>query len=325
MRVRSAIAIAAVAVSILLVALASAGAAPSATTSEPVAAPEATAAVVSSPSAEATRVYDLDFTLPTAGKSGCLVCHGDPNLAKVGAETTSSIYVDVDRLRQSAHAEGVPCTGCHLNFAYTVPHEQVKLDENWVGSARLACKNCHTEEFSEYASGAHSLAGDPGSSPTETIAARKAEGKPERAPNCGDCHGGHEIPSSDDEDAQRVLHRSGLEMCGSCHVRESDSYNDYYHGAAYRRGSLDAPSCWDCHGYHEVLPSDDINSPVHKNQLVLTCGQPGCHAGADERFLEYATLIHGQRELYEANPVASVVIKAKSAVRGVFDAVASLF
>ena len=112
-------------------------------------------------SAPGARAYDLDFTLPTAGKSGCLVCHGDPNLAKVGAETTSSIFVDVALLQESAHAEDTPCTGCHLNFAYTAPHVQAEGKDDWIATARLACKNCHNEAFSEYANGSHSLASQP--------------------------------------------------------------------------------------------------------------------------------------------------------------------
>lgn len=275
--------------------------------------------------AAGARVYDLDFTLPTAGKSGCLVCHGDPNLAKVGAETTSSIFVDVALLQESAHAKDTPCTGCHLNFAYTAPHVQVEGAEDWISAARLACKNCHTDEFSEYANGAHSLASQPGKTATETVAARVAAGKPERVPLCGDCHGGHAIPAANDVSGQRALHLSGAEMCGPCHEREAVTYNDYYHGRAYRRGSLDAPSCWDCHGFHKILPSSDRLSPTHPNQLSLTCGQAGCHDGADETFIEYAELVHGDGEIREANPLISVVQGAKDAVAGVFGAITSLF
>lgn len=276
-------------------------------------------------SVTASRTYDLDFTLPTAGKSGCLVCHGDPNLAKVGGETTSSIFVDVALLQESAHAKDTPCTGCHLNFAYTAPHEQAAGTEDWISAARLACKNCHNEAFSEYANGAHSLAGQPGQTATETVAARVAAGKPERVPLCGDCHGGHVIAAADDVSGQRALHLSGVRMCGPCHEREADTYDDYYHGRAYKRGSLDAPSCWDCHGFHKILPSSDRLSPTHPNQLSLTCGQTGCHDGADETFIEYAELVHGDGEIRAANPLISVVQGAKDAVAGVFGVITSLF
>ncbi len=257
-------------------------------------------------SAAATRTYDLDFTLPTAGKSGCLVCHGDPNLAKIGIETTSSIYVDVARLQESAHADGVPCTGCHLDFAYTSPHKQIEGGEDWAAAARLACKNCHKDAFSAYANGTHSPAGKPGQTPEQTVKARVASGKPANVPLCGDCHGGHTIPSMDDTPAMTAQHLTGYVMCGVCHEEAAASYADYYHGAAYRRGSVDAPSCWNCHGYHEILPVSDRRSPVHPSRLAETCGQAGCHRNVDERFLEYAELIHGHDALREANPVFSL-------------------
>ncbi len=273
----------------------------------------------------ATRTYDLDFTLPTAGRSGCLVCHGDPNLAKVGAETTSSIFVDIERLRASAHAKNTPCTGCHLDFAYTSPHKRIQGAEDWVASARLACKNCHAEAFSDHSNGVHSLAGKPGVSTTQTAASRAQRGMPAKVPLCGDCHGGHAITAPDDAAGRRALHSSGIAMCGQCHERETASYDDYYHGAAYRRGSLDAPSCWDCHGFHQILPSSDRHSPVHPNQLAATCGQESCHDGADEAFTEYAQLIHGQAEIRDANPLVLIVNRAKQTVREALDTVRSSF
>ncbi|MDZ4168566.1 MAG: multiheme c-type cytochrome [Coriobacteriia bacterium] len=260
--------------------------------------PTKTASASAKPSAPVTQTYDLDFTLPTYGKSGCLVCHGDPNLAKIGVETTSSVYIDVEVLNASAHQTGeTPCTGCHLDFAYTAPHKQTEGD--WEMAARLACKNCHKDAFSAYANGIHSPAGKPGQAATQTAAAREAEGKPEFVPLCGDCHGGHMIPSMDDTAAMSALHLSGGQMCGSCHVEASESYDDYYHGAAYKRGSMDAPSCWDCHGYHEILAVDDRRSPVHESRLAETCGQTGCHENVDEQFLEYAPLTHGQATFKE--------------------------
>lgn len=294
-----------------------------ATASAPVRQPLA-ASKLSTRSVSATRTYDLDFTLPTTGKSGCMVCHGDPNLVKIGAETTSSIYVQVAVLRQSAHAKEM-CTGCHLDFAYTSPHKVNKTGDTWVATARLACKNCHSEEFSQYANGTHSLAGRGGETAQAAARRRKADGLPPQVPLCGDCHGGHDIPSADNVSALDAQQLSGVKMCGQCHTKEGGNYDDYYHGAAYRRGSLDAPACWDCHGFHEILPSSNRRSPVHESRLQETCGQKGCHPDADTNFLQYAKLIHGQRELVDANPVISIVEKAKKTVGGMLLAVGFRF
>ncbi len=282
-----------------------------------------------SPSAASARTYDLDFTLPTYGKSGCLVCHGDPNLARVGFETTTSVYVDVVELEESAHKNEQPCTGCHLDFAYTSPHEQTEVTPEWQVAAKSACKNCHSEQFSDYANGAHSPAGEPGVTPTATVEARAAAGKPKFVPLCGDCHGGHSIPASGNVEAQAALRLSGVQMCGNedCHLEAALSYRDYYHGAAYQRGAPDSPSCWDCHGYHQIIPSYQRNSPVHPSRLAETCGQDGCHAGAeiDSEFLDYAQLIHGQAAIKAANPVGSRVSGLRSAIGSALDTVLSWF
>ena len=46
--------------------------------------------------------YDLTWTLPAAGKSGCTVCHSDPDLVKVVAGQTVSLYVNTELLDLSA-------------------------------------------------------------------------------------------------------------------------------------------------------------------------------------------------------------------------------
>lgn len=245
-----------------------------------------------------TRTYDLDFTLPTAGKSGCTVCHGDENLVRPEGAGTRSLYVDVATLGQSAHKD-TPCTGCHIDFAFKVPHKNAQKSDEWRRIAAQACKNCHDAEFTQMNSGAHSAALRPGMTVEDIRAERKAKGKPLDIPLCGDCHGSHEIPASEDASGQAAIHRTGLEMCGGCHKEEADRYADYYHGAAYRRGAGDAPACWDCHTAHEMRPASDPLSPVNKRNLPETCGachkglnrEPGAMQVADE-YIAYSELVH---------------------------------
>lgn len=270
----------------------------------------------------ASRTYDLDFTLPTAGKSGCTVCHADKNLVRVSEGRTVALYVDTATLQRSAHKD-VPCTGCHVDFAYKTPHLNVQNGSDWRSVAKLACKNCHDNQFTEYATGAHSPAPKPGQTASQTAEARKAAGKPEFAPLCGDCHGGHDIPSKDDTAAVMAYRKKGLEICGTCHVKEAGDYADYYHGAAYRRGAADAPSCWDCHGTHRILPTNDRSSMVNETQLVQTCGK--CHTNVDESYVSYAPLIHRKSEVLSSNPLWSVINTTREAVRGAFDTIASWF
>lgn len=283
-----------------------------------------------------TRTYDLDFTLPTAGKSGCTVCHGDPNLLKAG-DTTRSIFVNEDTLARSAHKDAL-CTGCHIDFAYKTPHQNVRAGNDWRTVASLACKNCHDRPFNEINTGAHSPAGKPGQTPEALVAERKAKGKPAEVPVCGGCHGGHDIQYlnvalyEETQDATRLaaarvgaqaIHNTGLAMCGGCHIEEADRYDDYYHGAAYRRGAPDAPACWDCHGAHQMLPTSNRLSPVNPSQLTQTCGR--CHKDVDENYVKYAKLVHRRTDVQAGVIIFEWWGVARSAVQGAIKAIASLF
>lgn len=271
-----------------------------------------------------TRTYDLDFTLPTAGKSGCMVCHGDPNLVRLSGDTTVSIFVDQAELDLSAHKD-TPCTGCHIDFAYKTPHENAADSDAWKLTARQACKNCHTTEFADVIAGAHSSAGQPGVDASATAAAREAEGKPTTVPLCGDCHAGHSTPSKEDSAAQAAYHKMGVEICGACHKEEASTYVDYYHGAAYQKGAPDAPACWDCHGNHKMLPADDRTSPVNEVMLVETCGQEGCHRNVDENFTKYSVLIHRKQNLIDRNPLWSAINSTREAIASAVGTVKSWF
>ena len=273
-------------------------------------------------SATATRSYDLDWTLPTAGKSGCTVCHADKNLVRIKDGVTVNLYVDSLVLKNSAH-RNVPCTGCHVDFAYKTPHDTVvRRGSAWRKIAKLACKNCHKAEFSDFANGAHSPSARPGEdSSTVGAADSSAPGKPR--PLCGDCHGGHAIPSKEDSAGIEALRASGLVMCGKCHVATAATYADYYHGSAYRQGAKDAPACWQCHDTHLILASKNRRSTVNKVNLYETCTR--CHKDATEGYFDYAQLIHSKQRIVDANPVMFAVNSARRAVFSAFQTIVTLF
>jgi nitrate/TMAO reductase-like tetraheme cytochrome c subunit len=282
----------------------------------------ATAAVTATPTAgipARTAPYALDFTLPTFGKSGCEVCHGDPNLIRIKDDQYISYYVPPAVIDASAHGPGpktgkggVLCTSCHLDFASTSQH----ADTNWQRTSKQACRNCHTAEQDDFAKGAHSVNVQPG----------QTDPKADQKPLCGDCHGGHGILKLDAAGKQ-AMHASGWQMCGRCHPAEWADYSDYYHGAAYRKGAPDAPACWDCHGSHDILASKDPQSPTNADNLGETCGK--CHQGVDESFLSYAGLIHRRVSALDQNPMYSWMhqtsIGISAALNGIAAAVRSWF
>lgn len=250
--------------------------------------------------------YDVDFTLPTNAKSGCMVCHGDTNLTRIKDDTLVSYWIDAEMVDASAHAT-VQCTGCHLDFAFKTPHVEGGTD--WSTGARSACANCHLDQTGSVAQGAHRpLPANGGADPNAA-----------QRPLCGDCHGSHAIVTiTDSRGAQDELRSRAEAICGACHEEYWDNYNDYYHGAAFKRGAKDAPSCWDCHRAHDVMPADDKDSSVNERHLVETCAQ--CHPDANEAYVAYARLVHKRQDVADAFFLYRWISAARDAVSRLFGA-----
>jgi cytochrome b subunit of formate dehydrogenase len=60
------------------------------------------------------------------------------------------------------------------------------------------------------------------------------------------------------------------------------TFTESYHGLALKGGSLEVANCASCHGVHNIKPSWDSTSSIHKSNLIKTCGK--CHPGANENF-----------------------------------------
>lgn len=290
-------------------------------------------------SIDATAPYELDFTLPTESMSGCQVCHGDPALIRIRDGLVQSYFIDEKTYRASSHGTE-QCVGCHVDFTYRAPH----TNKDWTIVAKSSCKNCHEDQQAAFGRGVHrattptTTAGPvaaeaPASAAAAALAIASAETSEIPKPLCGDCHGSHEISmlttdTPEAKAARKAVHADGYEVCGRCHQDYWDNYDDYYHGAAYKRGAADAPACWDCHGWHEILPSDDRGSLVNPAHLVDTCSGLNlpkgdgrrCHAvGVDENYIGYAEFIHGREEITAANPVVSWYRSITGALGALFD------
>lgn len=266
--------------------------------------------------------WRLDFTLPTFGKSGCLVCHGDPRLVVPKGDIVTSYWIDQVSYDRSAHAT-VECAGCHMDFGYRAPHDP---GTDWKTIAKQSCANCHNQAFVDFATGAHAI---------RPSADKQPDPKAASKPLCGDCHGSHDMPrltngvepsKTPNAAGLALVHTQGEDMCGrsGCHADYWASYEDYYHGAAYKRGAGDAPACWDCHGTHMVRNSTDTLSPTNPKHLPDTCssgadgswkdenGNGTCHAGPTVQLAQYAPLIHKRRETLAANPLFALFDKVRS-------------
>ncbi|PKO58439.1 MAG: hypothetical protein CVU24_17140 [Betaproteobacteria bacterium HGW-Betaproteobacteria-18] len=251
--------------------------------------------------------YDVDFTLPTNAKAGCMVCHGDADLTRLKDGKLVSYWIDPAVSDASAHAT-VQCTGCHLDFAFKTPHTSSAKD--WQTEAKSSCQNCHLDQSSAVARGSHRAG---------TLPGEKVDPKAAPKPLCGDCHGSHAIGQlTDSPEGKAALRTQGRMMCGGCHEEYWDNYNDYYHGAAYKRGAADAPACWDCHEAHDTLPAKDKDSSVNERHIVETCRK--CHPSADETYVKYARLVHRRDEVAEEFFLYGWISQVRDAVMSLFGA-----
>jgi len=215
--------------------------------------------------------------------NSCLSCHKG-ELPRIVAPVTAST------LDASAHRD-LTCQQCHPDFRYDDGTNATKL---WNANAGLACgaPGCHDKQQALWAVSVHA--------PTAGTS-----GVP--AASCGGCHGGHDIERLKTQAAKDRLKLAGQQMCvGNCHAHEAAyaSYNDYYHGAAYKDGALDAPACWTCHGAHSALALKDPKSTTSPENLPSSCGQTGCHGGSTENFAESGrAFIHSTGVVQRDNPV----------------------
>ncbi len=240
-------------------------------------------------------VWDPGVPYKYDSGEGCYACHGDENLTKTSEGRPKSYQVV--GVEDSAHRD-LSCQQCHIDYKYEEGPNPTPI---WNVNAGLACQECHDheEQKAEYLDSIHGM--------------ELASGNMESA-TCASCHGGHYIQRLDTEAARRALHGSAYRICARCHPDQYESYDDYYHGAAYKRGAVDAPACWDCHGAHNVLPTSDPDSLMSDENRADTCGQ--CHKRSSSEADAFAAvagdLIHQKSETAEQNWLKQQIEKIRS-------------
>jgi len=96
-------------------------------------------------------------------------------------------------------------------------------------------------------------------------------------------------------------------VCSQCHYKgnligapQSDRYNQYMlsiHGRRALQGDTKAPLCQDCHGSHNILPSENSKSSINKKNIAKTCGRCHLEEYADYRYsIHSLALLQGKKE-----------------------------
>ncbi|RJQ53874.1 MAG: hypothetical protein C4521_06560 [Actinobacteria bacterium] len=232
------------------------------------------------------KAYDYDEGMD------CLVCHQVKTLSKNTAkQQRKSFFIEKKVITDSVHSS-ISCQGCHSDFNF----RDRGTSAHYGFTASLACEGCHDKQKAIY---------------TKSIHGDLAHKGRQTAATCGACHGGHDIFKLDEE-GKAKLSTMSEQVCGDCHKERYKSYDDYYHGAAYKTGAPDAPNCWTCHGAHDVLPSKFAASKTSSVNLAKTCSACKPHDNAAEDFTSYAKLIHRTKEIKSSTFISQIVDKVRS-------------
>ncbi len=235
----------------------------------------------------------------------CANCHEKNMLSKDPDIKLSSIS---GRYMKGIHAkrfsEGIEtaatCTDCHgVHDLKLASHSDSKVNKMNIPKT---CSKCHEEIYVKYSRGIHGKA----------LAAGILD-----APNCVDCHGEHEILSTNNSNSPINNANISDYVCGKCHndtrmaakygfnKDRFTTYQDTYHGLAIHGGSVKAANCASCHNAHDILPASNPASSINLNNRTKTCQK--CHPDANDTFAASYTHMSDTDKYFEINHLIKVI------------------
>jgi cytochrome b subunit of formate dehydrogenase len=230
-----------------------------------------------------------DHRLPTSSTFArnvpelCGRCHSESGVAADRIDT--DIPDIVESYMQSAHGRGLldsglvvsaSCVDCHTaHRALGVDHPDSSVHQSNIADT---CGTCHKGIEEEFKTSIHW--------PDNVVTS-------EPLPTCEDCHTSHTITRVDTGGFRFTM----MDQCGRCHEDFADTFFDTYHGKVTQLGSEGAAKCYDCHGTHDILPSNNPASMLSHWNRVETCAT--CHPRAHRQFAGYLThATHHDKEKY---------------------------
>ena len=206
----------------------------------------------------------------------CANCHREGEAAAQRVEAEGFPGGIVGSYEMSIHGEGLiqsglvvtaTCDDCHT------PHRPLPADdpESTVhpDNVSATCGTCHHGIEERFEGSVHW--------------AERGNGEELEYPTCEDCHTSHSIARTDRGDFRLTM----TDQCGRCHVEETETFFDTFHGKVSRLGDDAAAKCYDCHGTHNIYPIEDSRSTLSRENVLATCAQ--CHPNASAKFTGYLT------------------------------------
>lgn len=197
----------------------------------------------------------------------CLGCHDPANEGGPG--------VHMAALQGSPHASN-DCTDCHAEFTADAPHTTE------MKKSKVACENCHPDVVEAFNSSVH---GQKAATDTEV-------------PTCISCHSDGKDPHAI-QPSKTLTKKVRVEKCSVCHNDKAimtrhgvdpeavSSYEASFHGKAFLKFENSKTAiCTDCHTNHSVMAATNPKSSTNDANVAKTCGQAGCHPGANASFAQ---------------------------------------
>ena len=213
-------------------------------------------------------------TFPTHVPDLCADCHGEGGVAT--ARYAGGTRNVVDEYKHGTHGVGLlssglvvtaMCSDCHTTHKVLPPDDP----ESSVYRDNIpeTCARCHNGIYEQFTKSIHST--------------MVSDADEDKLPVCSDCHESHDISESSLAGFRLEI----MDQCGGCHEDVTETYFETTHGKASELGYTAAAMCYDCHGAHNILPTDDPASTLSPQHIVSTCQQ--CHEGAHLQFAGYLT------------------------------------
>lgn len=238
----------------------------------------------------------------------CVACHSDlasvtdfPHAEKLPKAQCAACHEKIQQqYNEGVHARALSKMGLTVSASCGTCHRAHDIrpagdPQSPVsrGNVPKLCAQCHGGIYDQFVKSVHG----------KDYLAGKTD-----VPVCTDCHGEHSIRGPG-ENESTVSAKHVAATCSRCHEdmrlariyglagSRLSTYRGSYHGIAMNFGMTTVANCASCHGFHDILPSQDAQSSIHAANLSKTCGK--CHLGAGENF--------ALAKIHQVNPQADNV------------------
>lgn len=237
----------------------------------------------------------LSMTSKLNQPTTCATCHSNLDVVRkyhIPIADPSRLYqtsFHFKIIKEKGNTESASCSDCH--GAHDLQERNHPTSSINKVNIPKTCARCHSEIYDEYIESIHGVG----------VMAGRLDN-----PVCSDCHSEHAIKSPMDPTSTVYSAVVSQTLCADCHQAERivakyglnpnvvKSYKDSYHGLAVRGGSVVSANCASCHGIHNIRPSSDPKSTIHKSNLGATCGT--CHPGVSEKVAQGSIHVYASPE-----------------------------